>query len=244
MPNNFYAPYAYLEPESTKDRRLGEHILEIAISEAVKQTDISFIIHVSDIVIRDKDDIDFDTLIQPGIETYGSIKDHTFTLDDSYGVKFSSQLQNNEAINALLDFLPADNLFGLPIGIQGRHFHYIKLFPRPNSRKDSKAFRALQVPSRFADGLIVSFNDEDDARLRSFYGGITGDPTKLSGAVFRMMYFSAVAITTVGFGDIVPLTTLARTLAAAESIFGILMGGLFLAGIGSQVVRKNSSGVP
>lgn len=45
---------------------------------------------------------------------------------------------------------------------------------------------------------------------------------------FRMLYLSAVTVTTVGYGDIVPLTDLARTAVAAEAIVGIVLIGLFL----------------
>lgn len=42
------------------------------------------------------------------------------------------------------------------------------------------------------------------------------------------MYFSVVTITTLGYGDITPQTEMARSLAALESIFGIVLIGLFL----------------
>jgi hypothetical protein len=45
---------------------------------------------------------------------------------------------------------------------------------------------------------------------------------------YRMLYLSAVTITTVGYGDIVPLTDLARAAVASEAILGIVLIGLFL----------------
>ena len=44
----------------------------------------------------------------------------------------------------------------------------------------------------------------------------------------RMLYLSAVTITTVGYGDIVPLTNVARSAVAAEAMLGIVAIGLFL----------------
>jgi voltage-gated potassium channel Kch len=42
-----------------------------------------------------------------------------------------------------------------------------------------------------------------------------------------MIYFSAVTITTLGFGDIVPITAHART-SVIEAISGVILIGLFL----------------
>jgi hypothetical protein len=44
----------------------------------------------------------------------------------------------------------------------------------------------------------------------------------------QSIYFSAVTITTLGYGDITPQTDIARSLAAIESVFGIILIGLFL----------------
>lgn len=47
------------------------------------------------------------------------------------------------------------------------------------------------------------------------------------GRLWRMMYFSSVTASTLGYGDIVPIGPLARLFVAIESIFGlILMGSL------------------
>lgn len=43
-----------------------------------------------------------------------------------------------------------------------------------------------------------------------------------SGTEFNLAYFSFVALTTVGFGDIVPLTPVARSMAALEGMLGQL----------------------
>jgi Ion channel len=43
------------------------------------------------------------------------------------------------------------------------------------------------------------------------------------------LYFSTATLTTLGFGDIVPITSLARSLVAIEALLGILLLGVFLA---------------
>jgi Ion channel len=59
-------------------------------------------------------------------------------------------------------------------------------------------------------------------------------PLSVGGSWLRMLYFSAIVATTVGFGDIVPLTTEARILTALEAVLGVLFAGLFL----NSIVRR------
>jgi voltage-gated potassium channel Kch len=46
---------------------------------------------------------------------------------------------------------------------------------------------------------------------------------------FRLLYFSTTTMTTAGYGDIIPLSPLARSLAALESMIGQLFPALLLA---------------
>jgi hypothetical protein len=55
-------------------------------------------------------------------------------------------------------------------------------------------------------------------------GIVSGLPDQFS----RMLYFSAVSATTLGFGDIVPVTTLSRSFVTLEAILGVVFAGLFL----------------
>ncbi|WP_230850937.1 potassium channel family protein, partial [Bacteroides fragilis] len=48
------------------------------------------------------------------------------------------------------------------------------------------------------------------------------------------LYFSMVTITTLGFGDIAPITTLGRLLVAIETVSGVLFIGLFLNALSLQ----------
>lgn len=61
------------------------------------------------------------------------------------------------------------------------------------------------------------------------------------GSFFRMLYLSTVTITTVGFGDIVPITPLARTLIAAEAVVGMLVIGLYLNALSQRLGPSNPS---
>jgi hypothetical protein len=43
-----------------------------------------------------------------------------------------------------------------------------------------------------------------------------------------MLYFSAIVMTTVGFGDIVPLSPMARLAVGLQAVLGVTLFGLFL----------------
>ena len=49
-----------------------------------------------------------------------------------------------------------------------------------------------------------------------------------TGAFGGILYFRAITITTVGYGDVVPLSPLARFLSAMEATFGVVLLGLFV----------------
>jgi hypothetical protein len=56
----------------------------------------------------------------------------------------------------------------------------------------------------------------------------------------RMLYFSTVTITTLGFGDIVPLTDTARLWTSLESILGVIVIGLFFFSLSKRFGNKDS----
>jgi hypothetical protein len=68
-------------------------------------------------------------------------------------------------------------------------------------------------------------------QLMGFYLGVDGDPSYASDSVWRMAYLSAMTITTVGFGDITPVSESARILVAIEAILGVVLVGLFLSAL-------------
>lgn len=57
---------------------------------------------------------------------------------------------------------------------------------------------------------------------------LEGETTAAPDHFFRMLYFSASTITTLGIGDIQPVSTLARVLVTVEAVLGLIFVGLFL----------------
>lgn len=86
--------------------------------------------------------------------------------------------------------------------------------------------------------IYVSQDDVD--RLRSFTGGRAGFPHRVPNSFGRLLYLSVVTITTVGYGDIVPLTDRARTLCGLEATLGIVLLGLFIGSVSSVKAEKVS----
>lgn len=68
-------------------------------------------------------------------------------------------------------------------------------------------------------------------------GLVGGLPDQFS----RMLYFSAVTATTLGFGDIAPVNVLSRTLVTLEAVLGVVFAGLFLNAIARRRVSEREA---
>lgn len=86
----------------------------------------------------------------------------------------------------------------------------------PNGRYMSDDFVEFDIPTWLAE------------EMRNFASGNKGFGSSVEGNFVRMLYLSSVTITTLGYGDIVPITTVSRILISIESILGIVLIGLFL----------------
>jgi hypothetical protein len=75
-------------------------------------------------------------------------------------------------------------------------------------------------------------------RLVRFYNAAGGDPKYASDLWLRMFYFSAIVITTLGFGDITPVSTTARCWVAGEAILGVIVIGFFLYAVGARLASS------
>lgn len=76
--------------------------------------------------------------------------------------------------------------------------------------------------------LFLPISIQIQNKIIAFTNAVSGFPSKVSGVFGRMFYFSAVTITTLGYGDIVPISNTARIIVAIESVLGIVLVGLFL----------------
>ena len=90
-------------------------------------------------------------------------------------------------------------------------------------------------PCEAGDYLVLDADGE--RRFTALLAGIFGDSSKFSGQYGRMLYFSAITVTTVGFGDIIPITDTSRLYVGLEAVLGMILSGLFLNAVGWRIAR-------
>ena len=103
-------------------------------------------------------------------------------------------------------------------------------FTTPSGSNSVQAPLNILLPQTAGSGyqdrsvMLVSLSASDVVERLSAAGG--GDPKYASGLLVRMCYFSAITITTLGFGDITPVSSWARALVAIEAVLGVVFRGL------------------
>ena len=73
--------------------------------------------------------------------------------------------------------------------------------------------------------------------IYSYWSGMLKYPE--TATWFTPFYFSIVTYTTLGFGDVVPVTVLGEMIVSTEVIFGYLTLGLLLAVLADKVARRS-----
>jgi hypothetical protein len=91
----------------------------------------------------------------------------------------------------------------------------------------SERFYALFNTKKLGPRILVVDKNLNN-KLIEFANTISGFPISFSENYWRMFYFSSVTLTTLGFGDIVPVTNRARNIISVEAILGVVLIGLFL----------------
>lgn len=88
----------------------------------------------------------------------------------------------------------------------------------------------------------VAFKLPNDTfrKMIEFEHAASGSIKDMNRSFLRMIYFSSVTITTLGYGDIVPTTDLSRSLVALEAVFGVLLAGFFLNAVANKKIRPSS----
>jgi hypothetical protein len=109
-----------------------------------------------------------------------------------------------------------------------------ELAEKSNMNRDISDFGA-RLDSELRE---IEVTETEEQTLQHFFAGISGNPVEISGSPLRMLYFSAMVITTVGFGDIVPISPIARLLVALESVGGIALFALFVNAIAWRAANQ------
>ncbi len=82
-----------------------------------------------------------------------------------------------------------------------------------------KIFAAICVYLLVGYGWAFIYALIDDLQPGAF-PNLSVQAKDFSGRVMQLRYFSFMTLTTVGYGDVVPLSPIARTMAALEAIMG------------------------
>ncbi len=131
-----------------------------------------------------------------------------------YGVGFTSQNQADRKNNIRLSAFDA----------------YLSHLPRvEQTLTGGTYFRSLDL----------SFTREERDALNTYIAYSKGAPPEKE-LFLRMVYFSFVTIATIGYGDIVPLSTWIRLLVLLEATIGMLYIGIFASIIFSYFIRKRA----
>jgi hypothetical protein len=97
------------------------------------------------------------------------------------------------------------------------------------------------------DGVIEGYLElsrESYEVIERYRQAHLGSPSVLDNTFVRFTYFSATTITTLGYGDIVPLTARARAMVGFETMLGLVVIGLFLNSLTYKLepgIQTNSS---
>lgn len=97
--------------------------------------------------------------------------------------------------------------------------------------------RNLETPRRGVLALPMAIQDRISALKNSF----DGFPARSTGTFDRLFYFSAVTQTTLGFGDIVPISERTRLAVGLQSVLGIVIIGLFLNSLAQPLSSRPES---
>ncbi|WP_417432272.1 potassium channel family protein [Kiloniella sp.] len=90
------------------------------------------------------------------------------------------------------------------------------------------SFRTLSFEDNRCFIMLSKSESNEIVKLtEQYHNALTGKISNHN-RFMRMLYLSTVTITTLGYGDIVPVTDTSRLLISLESILGIILIGLFL----------------
>lgn len=225
----FYAPFARLEPIAAGDAKQVENNITAAMAESYRGHE-----SLADgwqIARSDLETHDLTTDASNGLTFtvyYFALKHEGGKITASVGgPEFTARLSQQRIVTHL--------------GPNQMVCHIVTL---PENSAEGPATFNQRLLFRPTDAVLqadaVCWGYREESALQNLVAGWSGDPRRLSGFVGRMAYFSATTMTTVGFGDIVPITGTSRFLTALEPIAGWLLAGLFLNSIAGRVTRDRS----
>jgi len=235
IPNGFYAPYARLEYSGQADAYQTGILIQTATRRALQQRSLKSPVLVEKLKMREE-----------------MLHVQRLSVIDNSTIKFYvyAMLWDEERKGNIQVIFPvvmrASSKIVAHAGRDSRLFRFVELdnlerIPDESRHLVSPAFAEIFRPTDdiFGDGPFLEFSSEEDQKLSEFFDGIGGNATAVSGAYGRMLYFSSMVITTVGFGDVVPMTAIARGVVALEAVMGVTLAGLFLNAVAYRATHRH-----
>jgi len=238
-PHGFYAPYAYLEPSSQNDAARVALMLEKVIGRSIAaQT-------VPQVATTDWE------------LNWQSVKVDRVGITDPEHVHFVVRLNadglNKYKGNKQVGWSALVNVTEKPVaerlGKPGQDLVYrlpeidTTKYPSPFASSDPGISHLLFEPQKVtfdSTAPTLSLLLDEDLAFMNYISGAKGDPDGFNDRLWRMIYLSAVVITTLGLGDIVPITPAARWLVGAEAVLGVMLVGLFLSALSHRASAKQN----
>ena len=78
------------------------------------------------------------------------------------------------------------------------------------------------------NSIVLGHSQDFGKKFEGWAAAQSGSTARLNGLFWRMFYLRSVTTTTLGYGDIVPLTTPARILVSVQTILAIIAMGGFI----------------
>lgn len=230
---SFYAPYAKLEAAAKSDVRNAGAILDSALHRTMARSNRTVEaegwqfedFRITDVSATDMGGIHFSILFRLSRPVKGNDWPQIAPADTAVGrAILQTTVRANMPGGGRLRFeqAPGFVVFYRTIFIETNE----ELLGRDHVYR--AVYSYLTSPTSVDKARLVLLSPENNDRLDSLFRGLRGDPIEISGGFWRMMYFSATVITTIGFGDIVPMSPGARLAAAIEGVLGIVFAGLFV----------------
>ena len=226
--DSLFAPYARYEPSARNDERQLARIIESALRTSYEANRPpgswgNFI---------DTSTIHVDEIVDDG-------KRIEFNLSFSSSAPYVVRVRWPEALHI-------DPNRGFSFSSNGTTRYYAHLVEVRNTKGGFGTFPYIDAspgwlfscPGLKRSEQVICLNVDDDERLRDYARGLRGYASRFSHPFRRSVYFSAITITGVGYGDVVPIRSLSRMMAALEAILGVVLVGLF---INEAATRPHSS---
>lgn len=96
---------------------------------------------------------------------------------------------------------------------------------------ENPLLRSIAPEQKMLQGRLAYLTPDETVALKSIVDQADGISNGIGADFWRMLYFSAVVATTLGLGDILPITSWARAAVGLEAFFGVVLAGAFLAAL-------------